>query len=214
MKNYRPKRSAFRSPSKPTPGPISSPSAYDHFTQATVAFRWPSKEPARSRKSACVKAFQRLAQTAITWASKVKTSMSSPRGCGISMSHGGTFADRPKSTILISPAFAVDICSFKFAPVADHHRGGCTVEIRLAPRGLFALEIADCRTLPAGQRGQFGKGFNRTHRQKLTLQRGAGKRGFVARGNSAKDSWRTGVHGNRRGEIPTSSLGRLPSRFR
>lgn len=125
-----------------------------------------------------MKTFQRRAQTAITGASKVKTSKSWPRGCGLSMRHGGNFADRPKSTILMSPAFAVDICSIKFDQVADHHSGGFTVEIRLAPRGLFALENADCGTLPACQRGQFGKGFNRTHRQKLTLQRGAGKRGF------------------------------------
>jgi hypothetical protein len=121
---------------------------------------------------------QRLPRIAVVCATTVKTSKSSPRGCGVTMRHGRTFAAMPKSTIQMSPGFAVGIFGFLFVHVAEHRVGGLVEELRLVPLVQFAQAAADGGTLIVRQFGQFGKDFNRTHGMKLTLLREAGKRGF------------------------------------
>src|ERR1035437_1445077 len=178
MKNYKPRRSASRSRIKSISALVSSPSLRSNFTLATVAMRCTSNAPSLLRNGLRIGTSQRLSRTAVVWATTVKTSKSSPRGCEVRMRHGRTFAAMPKSTIQMSPGFAAGIFGFLFVHVAEHRVGGLVEELRLVPLVQFAQTAADGGTLVVRQLGQFGKDFNRTHGMKLTLTHRTGKWGF------------------------------------
>src|ERR1039458_6817336 len=150
--------------------------------------RCTSNAPSLSRNGFGMGTSQRLPRITVVCATTVKTSKSSPRGCGVRMRHGRTFAAMPKSTIQMSPGFAAGIFGFLFIHVAEHRVGGFVEELRLVPLVQFAQTAADGGALVVRQLGQFGKDFNRTHGKKLTLRREAGKRGFNAQFQSGKKS--------------------------
>src|SRR5437868_4612163 len=71
--------------------------------------RCTSKAPLLARNGLGNDTSQRLPRSEVVWATTVKTSNSSLAGGGVRIRQGRTFAVMPKSTIQISPGFAVGI---------------------------------------------------------------------------------------------------------